>query len=99
MSIPPAPDRNEWDVRYYYLSPLEWIQKVSGDAADRAPSVEPLLGALESFAAATAVGWRISRIKIENPVRGRRQLIVWLKRQKPAIQPEVLVDASPIHAT
>jgi hypothetical protein len=82
MSIPPAFDLNEWDLRHFSLPTAESKQNAFGWRAEGPKCIESLWETIENAYAAAADGWQLARVKVEEDEAGRNQLDVWLKRQK-----------------
>jgi hypothetical protein len=96
MSIPPAFDLNEWDVRHYSLPAAHSKQNLIGQRVEDPQYIESLLETIENADAAAADGWQLARIKLESDEEGRHWLDVWLKRQKSFV-PQVPLDFPPSH--
>jgi hypothetical protein len=82
MSIPPAFDLNEWDLRHYIVASSQSGQNSPEKITEDPQFIESLLATIENADAAAVDGWQLARVKVESDVEGRRMLDVWLKRQK-----------------
>ena len=82
MSIPPAFDLNEWDLRHYVVATSQSGQNPPEKFAESPRFVESLLASIENADAVACDGWQLARVKVESDEEGRRMLGVWMKRQK-----------------
>lgn len=85
MSIPPAFDQNEWDVRHYSFSSQKFKQNATDQMVEDQHFIESMLDTIENAAIAATDGWQLARIMVQKDEQGRPGLDVWLKRQKSSV--------------